>query len=149
MHQTKPLRVLVIGPGAGMVTNPQRLESLKKAFEVSFPELPEPSDKLVEGSNRIHAEIIKFEPNLLVAGSRGGAYVARLIKLRYWEGATLLLGSSNVLQIAAQIDASKAPVTAVSTRVPVLMYHGAQDPIFPIEKARSSLSSNELYLALA
>eukprot|EP00928_Gymnodinium_smaydae_P047266 TRINITY_DN31533_c0_g1_i1.p1 TRINITY_DN31533_c0_g1~~TRINITY_DN31533_c0_g1_i1.p1 ORF type:complete len:679 (-),score=24.19 TRINITY_DN31533_c0_g1_i1:64-2100(-) len=100
-------RVLIIGPGFGMKLNPAQLQVVVGAgytrndffnidsnpdafFPGGFP--TNASWALMDRAMvPLEAEIESWQPDIIIAGSKGAAYVFRLLQLGKWRKATLII----------------------------------------------------------
>jgi len=126
------LKLLIVGPGAGIRAHPERDKLLCEHFEVLNPEIPEPAYDLDGGLRVLTATIEAGEPQVLMAGSRGVELLARLIERKVWQGATLLLGASHSLDCVTAL----AGTCVCATRVPIIFVHGTYDEAFPVHNLR-------------
>ena len=77
---------------------------------------------------RMHeAELARFQPELLIGSSFGGAVAVTLLERGSWRGPTLLL---------AQAAQFYAPAARLPEGVRVTLVHGTDDEVVPIEGSR-------------
>jgi predicted esterase len=82
-----------------------------------------------ESCVRVHAETLaRFEPDLLIGSSFGGAVAVALLMRGAWRGPTLLL---------AQAAAHYVPDARLPEQVPVTLVHGHGDDVVPIASSRA------------
>ena len=76
----------------------------------------------------IHAgALMSFKPDVLIGSSYGGAVVVALLMRKLWRGPSLLL---------AQAALHYNPAASLPAGVPVLLVHGREDEIVPVEHSR-------------
>lgn len=140
----RSLEVLAIGPGSGFRSKPARLTQLQSLHTVQFPELPEPTDDMSGGLDTLFAHLVERRTDLIVAGSRGGAYVAQMLADRRWakvlppQPSILLLGASSTMECVATVLDSGA---VVARDVAITFFHGKHDAIFPFSLVRAERSA--------
>jgi len=136
-------RILLIGPGFGMVINPDQANIIEKAGYRVFrcTRLPNPDQRGFDADRYldiIAADIERFQPHVVAAASKGGIYVVRMWKARLWQGPTLLIN--------AHPSCRELPLG-----MPVVLAHGSNDEIYPrsrrdLEALLSTGSPNQCFL---
>jgi len=93
-------RVLIIGPGFGRGLNPRQGTMLEEAgFEAvlwCWQGLPNPETAnfpVHQYLDIIRKDIAEFRPDVICAGSKGGAYMVGLWAAGYWRGPSLLINA--------------------------------------------------------
>ena len=131
--ERKGIRVLIIGPGYGMLVNPLQTAVIEQAgfvVQKCFPPNPEEANfVMATACDLLEAHMRKFQPHAITCASKGGAYVAELWrrmeraggKLHGWEGATVMIN--------AHPDCTALPEDA-----PVVIAHGGADKMFPFNR---------------
>jgi predicted esterase len=76
--------------------------------------------------------LARFQPEVLVGSSFGGAVVVALLQRKLWRGPTVLL---------AQASLHYDPEVRLPPGVPVTLVHGLQDEIVPFEHSRRLAAS--------
>ena len=122
-------RILIIGPGFGLLRNPGQAAIVKAAgftVDTCFPPDPEqPGANIEAGCALIRAKIRAFRPHALTTGSKGGRYLVELWDLMEngtldgtWNGAAVMIN--------AHPSCHELP-----RGVPVVVAHGASDTTSP------------------
>jgi hypothetical protein len=132
----KETRVLVIGPGFGMIKNPAQLALLTQAgFKVKscFPPDPEAASfNMTSAIDGVLTEMQAFKPQVVACASKGGAYVVELWRrmraavrqeLHGWTGAAVMINAH-------------PRCLELPPGVPVVVAHGAGDSTFPRGRAQ-------------
>ena len=94
-------------------------------------EVPEPVNGFNNGITKLKQAILKKKPKLLVAGSRGGKYVANLLSTKAWTGPTLLFGAM-----------STSEATSKCNNCSLLLIHGTKDTLNPIFRVRNEVETS-------
>jgi len=120
-------RVLIIGPGFGTQMNPAQTHVVMNAgFQVHWcHNVPNPEDSscmILPHVGKIREQIDQFRPDLVVCGSKGGAYAVALWQTGYWRGPTVLINAHPTCQ-------------ELPSDVPIVICHGDQDPIYKRPRA--------------
>uniref|UniRef100_A0A7S2QAL2 EF-hand domain-containing protein n=1 Tax=Zooxanthella nutricula TaxID=1333877 RepID=A0A7S2QAL2_9DINO len=116
-------RVFIIGPGFGRQLNPRQGQVIEEAgFHVHWcwEGLPNPETPTFDARpylEQIRFEIQQFQPHVVAAASKGGAFVAALWKHRLWRGPTLLINAH-------------PSVRRIPKDMPVVLCHGANDEVY-------------------
>jgi len=101
-------------------------------------EIPEPTNgnnnAINKGILKVMKAIEEVKPTVLVAGSRGGKIVAKLLASGKWKGRTLLFGAMATAE-ATQCD-----------DCPLLIVHGTRDTLNPIERVRRNVAGSSATL---
>ena len=122
------MRILCIDKGGSRI-----YEHIFKLYpdQTHLVEIPEPTNGNNNAINKGILKIVKaieeVEPTILVAGSRGGKIVAKLLASGKWKGRTLLFGAM------ATAEATQC------TDCPLLIVHGTRDTLNPIERVRRNV----------
>jgi len=110
-------KIVVIRPGIGA----DKLEYIKQNFADSTEllltdpvDIEEFAPLFVESVEILKAYINKNGINTLIAGSRGGKYIAALIKKDLWHGATVLISAMSTCEIC-------------QPGIPIVILHGTLD----------------------
>lgn len=116
-------RVLILGQGFGRTLNPQQAAMVENSgFQVQWVlNLPNPEQlgfPAVSYLPQILSAIDQFQPDLVAAASKGGAYISSLWQLGAWTGPTLLLNAHPTVK-------SLPPNTSV------VLAHGSRDEVYP------------------
>jgi pimeloyl-ACP methyl ester carboxylesterase len=122
---TSKLRVQFVH---GLESSPQssKAVALARAFTAETPAM---DTRDFESCVTVHADAIaRFQPDVLVGSSFGGAVAVALLERQLWRGPTLLLAQAAVLYRA---DA------CLPGGVRVLLVHARQDSVVPIEHSRT------------
>eukprot|EP00931_Biecheleriopsis_adriatica_P113139 TRINITY_DN8808_c0_g2_i1.p1 TRINITY_DN8808_c0_g2~~TRINITY_DN8808_c0_g2_i1.p1 ORF type:complete len:743 (-),score=80.44 TRINITY_DN8808_c0_g2_i1:351-2519(-) len=91
-------RILIIGPGFGSRLNPRQTAIVMEAgFQVHFvhdlPNPEVPNFPMMNHLPKLKDALDHFRPDLIVAASKGGAYLTALWATGFWRGASLLLNA--------------------------------------------------------
>jgi len=121
------VRVFIIGPGFGLQLNPRQGASIVQAgFQVCWcHDVPNPeqaSFPVHPYLNQIRAQMEEFRPDVLVAASKGGAYVNGLWRVGFWRGPTLLINAHPTCM-------------EVPPGVTLVLCHGSNDEVYPTRRA--------------
>lgn len=120
-------RVLIIGPGFGAAMNPAQTQLvMQSGFQVHWcHQVPNPEDvdfMMLPHVSVIREAIDQVRPDILMGGSKGGAYAIALWQMGYWRGPTVLINAHpSCMELPAD--------------VPIVICHGDQDPIYPRPRA--------------
>eukprot|EP00443_Scrippsiella_acuminata_P130165 CAMPEP_0115582218 /NCGR_PEP_ID=MMETSP0272-20121206/5548_1 /TAXON_ID=71861 /ORGANISM="Scrippsiella trochoidea, Strain CCMP3099" /LENGTH=1265 /DNA_ID=CAMNT_0003017201 /DNA_START=143 /DNA_END=3938 /DNA_ORIENTATION=+ len=115
-------RVLIIGPGFGTQLNPAQTQVVMQAgYQVFWVHnVPNPEDvdfMMLPHVSRIREAIDQVRPDLIMSGSKGGAYGVALWQMGYWRGPTVMINAH-------------PSCTELPADVPIVLCHGDQDPIY-------------------
>jgi Ca2+-binding EF-hand superfamily protein len=128
-HNDKPRheqRVLIISPGFGRLINPAQAELVEKAgFQIQYVNVPNPEEAgfpMMTYLPQVMEAIDKFKPDVLLAASKGGAYVVSLWEMGWWCGHTLMINAHPQL--------TKLPKGAS-----VVIAHGSNDELYVRSRA--------------
>mmetsp|Transcript_23685 Transcript_23685/g.54705 ORF Transcript_23685/g.54705 Transcript_23685/m.54705 type:complete len:1036 (+) Transcript_23685:35-3142(+) len=145
-------RVLIIGPGFGLLATPQMYEMIRAAgyqTEV-LTQLPDPQDlsrtELQLQTKRLLQEVQRSNPNCIAVASKGYYYMVELWKLSNFDIPCLMVNCHPTIK-------------EVSSKCPVVVTHGSKDCTFPrimecvpvqvwTEDARRVLADNIAYKAI-
>eukprot|EP00429_Kryptoperidinium_foliaceum_P000501 CAMPEP_0176010628 /NCGR_PEP_ID=MMETSP0120_2-20121206/4867_1 /TAXON_ID=160619 /ORGANISM="Kryptoperidinium foliaceum, Strain CCMP 1326" /LENGTH=773 /DNA_ID=CAMNT_0017343467 /DNA_START=9 /DNA_END=2327 /DNA_ORIENTATION=- len=116
-------RVLIIGPGFGTQLNPMQTQVvMQSGFQIfwvhNVPNPEETEFRMLPHVSKIRDSIDQIRPDLVMCGSKGGAYGVALWQMGYWRGPTLLINAH-------------PSCTELPYDVPIIMTHGDQDPVYP------------------
>ena len=121
---TSPLRVQF---AHGLESSPQGAKARLFAREF-IAQTPAMNTQDFESCVAVHASLIaEFRPDVLVGSSFGGAVAVALLQRGSWRGPTLLL---------AQAAVHYRPDVCLPDGARVLLVHGRQDAVIPIEHSR-------------
>jgi hypothetical protein len=127
--ERKSKRVLVIGPGFGLLKNPAQAAIIKQAgfvVHACFPPDPEGAGfDMSSACDLVEAEMRKFKPSAITSGSKGGAYVVELWRRMERAGGELHGWSGAAVMLNAHPQCQELPADA-----PVIIAHGAADTTF-------------------
>jgi len=120
-------RVLIIGPGFGAQMNPAQTQVVMQAgFQVHWVHhIPNPEEaefQMLPHVSAIREAIDQVRPDLIMSGSKGGAYTVALWQMGYWRGPTVLINAH-------------PSCTELPADVPIIITHGDQDPVYPRPRA--------------
>ncbi len=82
------------------------------------------------------AEVASFRPDVLVGSSFGGALAVALLREGAWKGPTLLLAQAALLATRRAGVLGPEAQLALPPDVDVLLVHGTQDDVCPIDDSR-------------
>jgi pimeloyl-ACP methyl ester carboxylesterase len=119
------MRVLFIH---GLESSPKgtKAQYLAREFEALTPAM---NTGDFAGCMALQTEAIdSFQPDVLVGSSFGGLVAVQLLADRVWRGPTLLLA-----QASFRLD----PDASLPVDVPVLLVHGTNDEVIPVEHSRT------------
>mmetsp|Transcript_104543 Transcript_104543/g.326014 ORF Transcript_104543/g.326014 Transcript_104543/m.326014 type:complete len:524 (+) Transcript_104543:3-1574(+) len=121
------VKIFIIGPGFGLQLNPRQGASIVQAgFQVRWchdvPNPEQPNFPVLPYLEQIKAQMDEFQPDVVAAASKGGAYVTGLWRVGYWRGATLLL---NAHPTCNQIPGG----------VNLVLAHGSNDEVYSVPRA--------------
>lgn len=116
-------RIFIIGPGFGNQINPKQSQMVERAgykvkwcFNIPNPEQPNfPVEPYLD---QIKAEIDAFQPDVLIAASKGGVYIVGLWYRGYWRGPTLMLNAHPMC-------------TRLPEGMQVVIASGSNDEVYP------------------
>eukprot|EP00928_Gymnodinium_smaydae_P029578 TRINITY_DN22233_c0_g1_i1.p1 TRINITY_DN22233_c0_g1~~TRINITY_DN22233_c0_g1_i1.p1 ORF type:complete len:796 (-),score=80.30 TRINITY_DN22233_c0_g1_i1:223-2610(-) len=125
-------RVLIIGPGFGTRLNPLQTEVVNRAgFQVHWlHDLPNPEENnflMLSHAGKVKQAIDQLKPDLVMAGSKGGAYLVALWQMGYWRGPTVMLNAH-------------PSCTELPKDVPIVMTQGDLDEVY-YERSRADLEA--------
>jgi len=91
-------RILIIGPGFGRELNPRQSAMIIQAgYQVrwcsNLPNPEQPGFNMMQFLPQIKAAIDEFQPELVAAASKGGAYLTALWQTSCWVGPSLILNA--------------------------------------------------------
>ena len=92
----KEKKVLIIGPGFGCLSYPEKLESIKNSgyqVHVAHNNLPNPKGAnfdMKTAKKPLLEEIKAYQPDVILCASKGGAYLLELWATKEWEGPSVL-----------------------------------------------------------
>jgi len=120
-------RVLIIGPGFGAQMNPAQTQLVMQAgFQIHWVHhVPNPEEAeflMLPHVSVIREAIDQVRPDLVMSGSKGGAYTVALWQMGYWRGPTVLINAH-------------PSCTELPSDVPIVVTHGDQDPVYPRPRA--------------
>lgn len=118
-------RVLIIGPGFGRGLNPRQGSIIEEAgYEAvhwcwqGLPNPETPNFPVQQYLEIIMADVAEFQPHVIAAGSKGGAYLVGLWAAGYWRGPSLLLNAH-------------PSCTFIPEGVPCVLAQGSNDEVYP------------------
>jgi hypothetical protein len=116
-------RVLLIGPGFGQQLNPRQGDMVRRAgYQVrwihNLPNPEQPGFWAADYVGELADEIDRFQPDVVAAASKGGAYVVALWQAQEWLGPTVLINAHPSL-------------TSLPSAAPVVLAHGSNDETYP------------------
>jgi len=129
-------RVLVIGPGFGLLAEPQMINTIQEAGYMveTLVHLPNPQDltedELDAEARELNRKIERLQPHVIVAASKGGKYLKHLWKLSEFRIPSLMINVHHLLH-------------ELPCGFPVVLTHGSRDKTFPrIQEHTSILLQN-------
>jgi hypothetical protein len=129
MTETRRLRVQF---AHGLESSPQgsKAKLLAQHFDACTPSM---DTRDFESCVGVHAgTLARFEPDLLIGSSFGGAVAVALLQRKLWRGPTLLL---------AQAALHYNPDARLPEGARVILVHARQDDVVPIEQSRALAAS--------
>ncbi|ETO25315.1 hypothetical protein RFI_11823 [Reticulomyxa filosa] len=135
----KPLtkRVLLISPGVSGVSFYLKQLELKYGKEnAQIVYLPEPATHLKEGTEQLLDVINKFHPDILVAGSRGGKFMAEVLTHLTDEKSS----KDNKPKFGVLLLSAMDTTRIISSGFPVLLYHSERDGTNPYQSVQEECS---------
>ena len=99
----------------------------EKMFDLRMPDVPEPSER-EKGLKILRDAIASFRPHILMAGSRGGKYVASLLQEKSYSG-----------PVFAFSCLSTGAICASKPSVPLFLCHGTRDSTNSIDGVRKDI----------
>jgi len=119
----RQVRVLIVGPGFGAKINPLQTQVVANAgFQLSWVhDVPNPEEAqfdFLPHVSRIARAIQENQPDLVMAGSKGGAYCVALWQMGYWRGPTVLINAHPTCN-------------QLLPDVPIVICAGDQDQTYP------------------
>jgi len=121
------VRIFIIGPGFGLQLNPRQGATIVQAgYQVKWchdvPNPEQPNFPVQPYLDQIRMQLDEFQPDIVAAASKGGAYVTGLWRVGYWRGPTLLLNAHPTC-------------TQVPEDVQFVLAHGSNDEVYPTKRA--------------
>jgi len=132
------MRVLVIGPGFGLLATPHMIDMVRGAGYqlLELPELPNLESvrdpvKVQQAVQGLQDQIGRFQPHVIVAASKGGLYFQHLWRDPNWSISCVLINAH-------------PSITQLPRDAPVIVTQGSRDETFKrIEERGTILLENE------
>lgn len=118
------MRVVIIGPGFGMLATPHMINLVREAGYqlLELPTLPNPESmqsdaEMQQAVQALREQIASFQPHVVVAASKGGLYFPHLWQDPSWETACVLINAH-------------PNITKLPARAAVVVTQGSRDETF-------------------
>ena len=135
------IRILIIKPGFGGGKDGSRFKMLDESdeFVLSMPEMPEPirGDTVATGLEMLSQEIERFNPDILLFGSRGGIYASKFL-----QDSTATIKIPPLLALGAL--QTKPLCEAYNGGLLALFCHGTKDDRNTIDRVRIDCHSSKV-----
>jgi len=136
------LRALIISPGFGRKARPKQSQMVETSgYQLDWANVPDP--ETYPGwrpyINQVKSQILQFRPNILVAASKGGHYIAALWQEGFWRDSTLMINCH-------------PSITSLPPEMSIVVTYGSNDQLYTrnpgdlLSMATSTGSPNRCFL---
>ena len=128
----------IIDKGVGGHTHKQKIlqthvtQNITDDSKVHILHVPEPATQFTEGMRSLKQQMDTLTPNVLIAGSRGGRYIAELLQDTAFKDKMYGTWHCCIFMLSALHTSS-----CVASKYPMLLYHARFDASNRIENVRS------------